>query len=128
MDRTLLLLSSARKSSSCSISDGVMCAFTGTERFSRLMNKNPGRTPGENQQGETRRRSFLAGLGGSCGLRVQQAGFGLQLAAGDLLQLELAKCRRIFSPPRDAALLNAEGLGEERLRLVVLDGFLSRHI
>jgi hypothetical protein len=64
----------------------------------------------------------------SSGPRGEQAGFCLQLAASDLLQLELAQSGRIFAPPRNAALLNTERFREFGLRPVVLDGFLSRHI
>src|SRR5688572_29296834 len=63
MDSTLF--SSARKSSSCSAREGVMCALTGTERFSRLMSKEP-RQPG---RGEPRKEGGALRGGGSKLLR-----------------------------------------------------------
>lgn len=64
----------------------------------------------------------------SRGSRGEQARFGLELAPRDLLQLELAQRRRVFTPAGNAALLDAERCREERLRFVVLDGFCRGHI
>ena len=56
-----------RKSSSCSMSEGVMCALTGTDRFSRIMNKAPD-VPGETHGNKGRRNP--RGLGHSQGIRA----------------------------------------------------------
>lgn len=87
MDSTWL--SSARKSSSCSISDGVICAFTGTQRFSRIMNKKPQTGWGESLQGDSGGGALQTG--GSCDAPVRA--IGLELPSGEHFVLRLPRMR-----------------------------------
>lgn len=74
------------------------------------------------------RRADLPVRVASRGPRVQKARLGSELAARDLLQLELAQRGRKFSPTGDAALFDAERVCQFRLRTVVSNRFVRRHI
>lgn len=121
-----MLPSSALNSSSCCRIEGKVLTFNLAERFSRMVITN--KKPGVEFPGERPSRSQGGGeeRGGSCGSR-KKTWFGLQLAASDLLELELPQRGRIITPTGNAALFDAERMRQFRLRPVVFDCFVCRH-
>lgn len=109
---------------------GLKCTVLGAVRFSRVIwitREEPKRNPARKARGG----GGLNRAGGkSCGagLHIEQSLLDLEAPISKPLKLDLADGRRVLAPAGYAALLNSQSGRQLRLRTVVLNGFLCRHL